>query len=681
MTTFPAATASVAATIGPTIGTGAFNGYAAAADERWIVTADPLNLAPGAYTLSAIRARLSRTETADCTEAYFVIWSVSGGNWTEVVTVDVSAGVQNSFASYTLSAALSGTLTVTAGQTLYYGVMLHANNGHTANQPIIGRTAGGPATSYRWSVAGAARPTALTTAGAALSDQYSAITNLDLTCTHHILYSGAYSGATSIMIPRITTDIPWYIIARGAVVADGQALTVKFGNCTAASPSYGAEYTETSVLDMGDTDQMTAAATNVALAGAGAEAGDTFDLAWCIKTNGTKFDLLYQNRTTGQGPGGAATDYATISHYVKNAAARPATPGTDGYTAAPPRFLELSGTATVTRITIGWEPLLILGDSQATATSSSRIGYHLLAEGTDERDYWVGYISGDAILSDGGGVTSLPTRFRAATPGQGDLCEMPGVVVVFAGMGINDLSQSTNYAVGRQLVTQCAWKVSEIMYYAALAGNRALIIGLPPFSSGGGSATEYDALSVQMWNGALHGIANAARAAWYNPWPAMVQAGTQADAVPTFTAAYTEDAGQHYNATGAQIVGAAAITQFEAATVARVGWIDELLESGTVATTTAGNAANAATITAAALDTDGSNTDVALGASTATIQSAALHAAAMAAQLATDKGAVIAAKADIRKDVSILGTTGADRGTLDVDADNWLQVGGGVALR
>lgn len=41
-----------------------------------------------------------------------------------------------------------------------------------------------------------------------------------------------------------------------------------------------------------------------------------------------------------------------------------------------------------------------------------------------------------------------------------------------------------------------------------------------------------------------------------------------------------------------------------------------------------------------------------------------------AQQLATDKAAVVAAKADIRKDTSILGTTGADRGTLDVNAED-----------
>lgn len=50
-------------------------------------------------------------------------------------------------------------------------------------------------------------------------------------------------------------------------------------------------------------------------------------------------------------------------------------------------------------------------------------------------------------------------------------------------------------------------------------------------------------------------------------------------------------------------------------------------------------------------------------------------AASKAEQLAEDKAAVVAAKADIRKDTSILGTTGADRGTLDVENDNaaWLQ--------
>ena len=77
-------------------------------------------------------------------------------------------------------------------------------------------------------------------------------------------------------------------------------------------------------------------------------------------------------------------------------------------------------------------------------------------------------------------------------------------------------------------------------------------------------------------------------------------------------------------------------------------------------------AADAATITAAALDTDGSNTDVALGASTATIQSAALHAAALAQQIATDQAGAPAAKR--RSDTSIGGVAGNIL-TTDVRSD------------
>jgi len=113
----------------------------------------------------------------------------------------------------------------------------------------------------------------------------------------------------------------------------------------------------------------------------------------------------------------------------------------------------------------------------------------------------------------------------------------------------------------------------------------------------------------------------------------------------------------------------------------------------TATTQAARDAANAATITAAALDTDGTNTDVALGASTATIQSAALHAVALAQQIATDQAAAPAAKR--RTDTALGGVAGnilatdvradtvtgaAAGGTLNVAADNTIQVGNGVCF-
>jgi hypothetical protein len=88
--------------------------------------------------------------------------------------------------------------------------------------------------------------------------------------------------------------------------------------------------------------------------------------------------------------------------------------------------------------------------------------------------------------------------------------------------------------------------------------------------------------------------------------------------------------------------------------------------AGSLPSTATTNAANAATITAAALDTDGTNTDVALGASTATIQSAALHAAAKAQQLATDQAAAPAA---MRRTGTALGGVAGNILATDVRSD------------
>jgi hypothetical protein len=106
----------------------------------------------------------------------------------------------------------------------------------------------------------------------------------------------------------------------------------------------------------------------------------------------------------------------------------------------------------------------------------------------------------------------------------------------------------------------------------------------------------------------------------------------------------------------------------------------------TATTQAARDTANAATITAAVLDTDGSNTDVALGASTATIQSAALHAAAKGQQKTTDQAALVTNAAHIRSIASggpaeILSGE-ANPGTLDADApaENSVALSTGVLL-
>ena len=124
--------------------------------------------------------------------------------------------------------------------------------------------------------------------------------------------------------------------------------------------------------------------------------------------------------------------------------------------------------------------------------------------------------------------------------------------------------------------------------------------------------------------------------------------------------------GSHASASGVNILsvsGTLRVDSWTNNTGKGVGWTGLTLKLGTASPLQV-------------LDTDGTTMRSWYGGTGLTAQTNA----AAAAQLATDKAAVVAAKANIVQDVSILGTTGADRGTLDVTSDNVLHVGRGVGF-
>jgi hypothetical protein len=296
----------------------------------------------------------------------------------------------------------------------------------------------------------------------------------------------------------------------------------------------------------------------VALAADAAEAGDSFELAVNMRPATGKADLFYQNRTTGQGGEGAG-DFAVISHACKNAAARAA-----DYSVAKLNWLDLSGTATVTAIEIGCDPLIVFGDSQALVY----LGPALQTAFDTPRMLLRAGISGNQLCDTAtNSHTAGYLRYKHTTPGLGDLCEMTGCIFVIAGIGVNDVSgESDTDAKRNAMAMRFAARVADILYDLQARAVPALVIGLPPYSDGDANTYEAHCIKSQI-NPVLEGLAIGARCAFVNPWFDMVDPVTANEDIPTFNAAYTTDAGLHYNAAGASVVAALAVEAVESGVV------------------------------------------------------------------------------------------------------------------
>jgi hypothetical protein len=166
--------------------------------------------------------------------------------------------------------------------------------------------------------------------------------------------------------------------------------------------------------------------------------------------------------------------------------------------------------------------------------------------------------------------------FSHATPGVGDGRELLGLGCDwwFAGIGIND----TNYWVALPAAASATTvlrasaatieAIASIVDIITAAGERPILTGLPPFSlTGYGAESQYYANAVRAYNRALLGLALAWGVPFYNPWLDMVDPATVNDDMPAFTAAYTDDAGQHYSVAGGAIVRVKMVECIENSTI------------------------------------------------------------------------------------------------------------------
>jgi hypothetical protein len=158
----------------------------------------------------------------------------------------------------------------------------------------------------------------------------------------------------------------------------------------------------------------------------------------------------------------------------------------------------------------------------------------------------------------------------AAAVGAGDGVEMLGMQCLWigCGMGVNAVAGAAkdSYDDTRKWVCDQIEDVGGLFRAVTDAdtGERIMLIGAPPYSHT--DADKYEAAMVRWMNRAYLGIALALQIPFYNPWPDVVERGTEGNDIPTFDATYSTD-GLHYIAAGGALVCASAVEAFESGTI------------------------------------------------------------------------------------------------------------------
>lgn len=544
---------------------GTYQGITGSGNVAWFLRSIELkDIAFSRCLLSQLRF-VGTFLATECDAVYFSIASVSGSTLTNVTLgngltyIDITA-YKGADATHQVVADLGDVeFTPQAGTTYHMCLWMRGTANRAASHPgsrsmLAGK---GPAVSAKYAVI---VQSAFPATASGTDETYTLRMELEFKTASRIVQESDYSTAKEIITAR-RTDGDYWIKCSDVVVADGQALT----SILAYDLNADDAARTTMVLDMGATDQVTFGAANVALAAAGAEAGDTFDLGINVRPVTGKMDLFYQNRTTGQGAEGAA-DFTTISHACKNGSARAAV-----YTVASPSWLTMSGTASVGTIQVCSEMVVVYGDSQCSY-AGHRFSENLPSAFEYPRAVWHGWINGNRLTETVGGAhTAGYLRYKHGTPGLGDLCEMTGVLFAICGFGVNDVSSGigTTETNRNKLTALLGTRIAEILDDLQDRAVPTLIIGLSPYSDGNASTQEAKAIQHQI-NPMLEGLAIGVRAAYVNPWWAMCQGGTSEADVPTFAAAYTSDGGLHYSQAGNLIVSQMAAKAVETGIIG--GW-------------------------------------------------------------------------------------------------------------
>jgi hypothetical protein len=498
-----------------------------------------LNLTAGTYYIDTFLARIAFMLNS-CDLIELKICRKDGTDFTVVYSFDLTS--QKPASDSTVSATFDlddEEIVLESGVEYYFGTTMRGPSGRTSGRPGI-RASTGRSTdaTYTLETAGGVSswPTTFTPSVEASGYQYHQ--QLLLKTKNRIVYSDdSLAVGDAPMIPFRATGLT-YVKLSSVVVADGENLDFNF------------RLSDSTVCDKLTVDfvndDIEIASTTQSLTG---QDGDTFDLLCQFDNANDKSNVFYMNVTDGQG-GEGASDITTISHAAKNSATRAA-----NYTISriDYSYVSIEGSGAVGKIEVGYEPVIIFGDSMATI--SGRIGAWLPSSFTYDRISWRAQISGNRLSVTSAGLhTAGYLRYESAAPGTADLCDLRDVVFCFGMYGLNDISRiGTTEANVATVTADYFQRVEEIVDDLVANGNQPLLIGLAPYHADPNAST-LEAAAIIDWNRRYANLAIEKRVAWMNVWYDLVDKTTLGDAIPEILAAYTSDGGTHINSDAAEFI-------------------------------------------------------------------------------------------------------------------------------
>lgn len=535
-------------------GSVAVNGYALAV-HKWDVT-------PGNKTITSFDAQIS-LDGATVSNGYgLCVLKEDSGIWVPVVQHQLTTGAGTGSTRRVQHYGLSVPVTLTAGSTYWYGIYFNVLATHGANQPLV---AGTSPTSFNAN----SRHTWFLESNGVMPSTFS------LTAAGYVKVvdgNTTYPSMGSVNAIQITYDSDNFIEYESSSYHNGQSSStflvpiasgtntfMKFENCYAVdaasisviflgSPAIitGLTPKATFYMDFGGTDAMIFNANSVTLPNFDGytQATSTFDVGIIYQTGNTAANVVWLNKTKGQGPNSTSAqeykDIATISHKAASSSAYGGT-----YSLTPGYALSLNKDTRgiqIGKIQVGVRPLILMGDSQTgtkgsttTLASVNKLGLNLPSSFSKPRIYWLAAISGGTVYRDYTGInSSLGRRFKS-TPGTGDLCEIRGGVFCFSGIGVNDTSAPATTVAKNVAVSNVLSAISSMTAVIQSNSDELYFIGLPPYT--GGSALAQQA-QLDINNG-LAGLAMAAGVPYANPF--------------YYALPYT-DGSLHYSSAGAALI-------------------------------------------------------------------------------------------------------------------------------
>ena len=525
-----------------------YAGITGTGNIRWGVALQRLPATePGVYIFTKVAGQIAYGADLldNVDDVRLVICSLAGGDMTVVATsnnvvAQGTAAIGNTAVTFEIDPL---SVTLAADTTYYFGLAMRGTAARQTSFPgwrFRTETATDAAFFYIGVDGVSTLPTPFTpTTAHSAGVQY--MIGCEFQTRNRIVYSVS-SPSGILLIPR-RIDGYYHTYLSGHVVTGSNSHTI-------AGKTLALDATRYSLVRDSNAGTLTFGGNSQAIT---AQEGDTIEQMIQIDGTTGKYDLLYQNLSDGQGE--STADYITISHAAKHANDR-----TNEYSLTTAfDVLDISGTGAIASLTIGWEPIVIWGDSQSLAT---RYSSYLPTAFQDRRMSWRAFISGNRLSSTLAGVhTAGYLRYKNTTIGEGDLAQFRGTLFISAGFGLNDISViGTGDAT--TVTTNYFARKTEVIDDILANGNQILIIGLAPYSSSANASTQ-EAQAIIDWINRTASLATAKQVGWVTPWWDLVDQSTAANLIPAFNATYTDDGGTHINAAGAELIAGLAADGWE----------------------------------------------------------------------------------------------------------------------